>query len=261
MTRSAGAVGARAGGERERQRRRRRADGASAQPRRGSRLGAPAPPSAAARGSAAAAPPPRARPRPRCRPRVLPPCSRMARERAGRAHPLVPQLDRQAGAARDACRRARAPRGARLLAAFAGERQADHDADRPMLADELEKARHGKALAGAADQGLERGGEELGLVAQGEADADRRPSPRRGGGRWSGRHGGWKGRGGEDGEDGGRRDVERRPFTVLSAISVLPSYCAIVAKNSLLFFVRFIRSSRNSSASTGGMSARKLRSR
>ena len=37
--------------------------------------------------------------------------------------------------------------------------------------------------------------------------------------------------------------------------------CAIVAKNSLLFFVRFIRSSRNSIASTGGMSARKFRSR
>jgi len=45
----------------------------------------------------------------------------------------------------------------------------------------------------------------------------------------------------------------------LSVLSVL--YCAIVAKNSLLFFVRFIRYNRNSSASTGGMSARKLRSR
>jgi hypothetical protein len=44
------------------------------------------------------------------------------------------------------------------------------------------------------------------------------------------------------------------PFSV-------PPYCAIVAKNSLLFLVRFIRSRRNSSASTGGMSARKLRRR
>src|SRR5688572_11021387 len=36
---------------------------------------------------------------------------------------------------------------------------------------------------------------------------------------------------------------------------------AIVAKNSLLFFVRFMRSSRNSMASVGGMSPRKLRRR
>jgi len=37
--------------------------------------------------------------------------------------------------------------------------------------------------------------------------------------------------------------------------------CCMVAKNSLLFFVRFMRSSRNSMPSTGGMSARKLRRR
>src|SRR5919198_1089257 len=45
-------------------------------------------------------------------------------------------------------------------------------------------------------------------------------------------------------------NVSRAPFAF--PLSPFPSYWAIVEKNSLLFFVRFIRSSRNSRDSTGG---------
>ena len=123
-------------------------------------------------------------------------------------------------------------------------------------ADQLEEAGHGEALARAAHQGLERGREDLGLVAQRQADAHVAPV-----------HGD-EAAGGGNGEcktEDGKAERRRASVGTASA-ATLPSfrfrlYCAIVAKNSLLFFVRFIRSSRNSSASTGGMSARKLRSR
>src|SRR5437016_3051648 len=83
---------------------------------------------------------------------------------------------------------------------------------------------HGEPVAGAAREGGERRREGLALVGQGEADAALAPV------------------------DGQQPPCVRHP-------------CAIVAKNSLFVLVRFMRSSRNSIASTGGMSERKLRSR
>ena len=112
--------------------------------------------------------------------------------------------------------------------AFGRERQPDQESGRGMLGDQFEESGEGEPLAAPADQGLQRRGDRLGLVAQREPDPDFAPVHS------EKTAGGWK---------------------------QTPLYCAIVAKNSLLFFVRFIRSSRNSSASTGGMSARKLRSR
>lgn len=52
----------------------------------------------------------------------------------------------------------------------------------------------------------------------------------------------------------------RRPVRGRSELTPIP-YCTMVAKNSLFDLVRFIRSSKNSMASTGGMSARKFRSK
>ena len=91
-----------------------------------------------------------------------------------------------------------------------------------MLLDEREESLHWEALPGTARERGERLGEDLMLVGEGETDASCTPI---------------------DGEDPARHP------------------CAIVAKNSTFVFVRFIRSSRNSIASTGGMSDRKLRSR
>ncbi len=79
-----------------------------------------------------------------------------------------------------------------------------------------------ESLAGAAGEGGERLGERLRLVGEGEADPALTPV-----------HG------------------ENSAFHP----------CDIVWKNSVLVLVRLSRSSRNSMASTGGMSDRKLRSR
>src|SRR5439155_3428735 len=103
------------------------------------------------------------------------------------------------------------------------ERQPHDDAGHRVLVQQREESPHGETLAGAAGESGERLGEGAGFVGQGEADAALTPV---------------------DGEQAPRRHP-----------------CAIVWKNSALFFVRLSRSSRNSIASTGGMSARKLRSR
>ncbi len=81
-----------------------------------------------------------------------------------------------------------------------------------------------RALAGPSRDGCEGLGQLLRLISEGEPDAALAPI---------------------HGQE--------------SAAAVHP--CCIDAKNSLLVLVRFIRSSRNSIASTGGMSARKFRSR
>ena len=143
-----------------------------------------------------------------------------------RGHAFVPQVGGEAGAFGDLTReQARLP-GGRAFGAVLVERQADDDADDLMRGHELEQGRHGKALAGAAREGGQRLRQGLRFIGQREAGAARAP-------------------------------VETEEPT--RGRTVHP--CAIVAKNSTLVLVRFIRSSRNSIASTGGMSARKLRSR
>src|SRR5205807_10167442 len=107
-----------------------------------------------------------------------------------------------------------------------GERRPDDDAGHLVGGALREQPGHGEALSGAAGEGGERLGQHLGLVGEGEADALLAPVHT---------------------EESSRRR-QGHP-------------CDIVAKNSTLVLVRFIRSSRNSIASTGGMSARKLRSR
>src|SRR5438093_1083544 len=91
----------------------------------------------------------------------------------------------------------------------------------------MENRAHREALAGAAGEGGKGLSERARLIGEGEADAPLAPV---------------------DAEQPTRASAARHP-------------CAIVAKNSLFVLVRFRRSSRNSIASTGGMSARKLRSR
>src|SRR6266852_3922828 len=91
-----------------------------------------------------------------------------------------------------------------------------------MAVQQGEEFAHGKALPGAAGEGRQGLGERLRLVGQGETDATLTPVD--------------------------PEQPSRHP-------------CAIVAKNSVLVLVRLSRSSRNSIASTGGISARKLRSR
>ena len=162
-------------------------------------------------------------------------------EREGGGQPLVPELDGEPGAAGHVGERAGGGAGGGF-APLGGDRQADDEADRPALGDEGQELRHREPLAGPADQGLERGGEDLGLVGAGHADADFAPVER------------------EDAADAGDGVSREGGGWPVGARHARP-YCAIVAKNSLLVLVRFIRSSRNSSASTGGMSARKFRSR
>src|SRR5439155_13478672 len=101
-------------------------------------------------------------------------------------------------------------------------RQTDDNTDDLIAGDLLEQLRHGEALPGTAGEGGERLGERLRLVGEGEADPALAPI-----------HG------------------EEAPFHP----------CDMVWKNSALVLVRLSRSSRNSIASTGGISDRKLRSR
>ena len=202
------------------------------------------------------------------RPRVEPPCSRMAAR--ARAVLIRSSHSSTGSPVRRPIVRRHLPRGhgARLLGPFARERQAHDHAHRPVLAHQLEEAGHGKPLPRPAHQGLERGREDLGLVAQRQADADVAPvhgEEAAGGGEhgWNVRRTDGRTERRKDGTGGpGTRSTVRpcRP-SLLPSSRPSPPYCAIVAKNSLLFLVRFIRSSRNSSASTGGMSARKLRRR
>src|SRR5262245_4984683 len=127
------------------------------------------------------------------------------------------------------------------------EREADHDADDVVRRKMLEQGLHRKTFPGATGQRSERLSESLGLIGEGEPDAAFAPvdgeeaALERGGGPAVGRS---------------LRAVVRR-----SAGPPVRHPCDIVAKNSWFDLVRFMRSSRNSMASTGGMSARKLRSR
>src|SRR2546427_11048423 len=86
----------------------------------------------------------------------------------------------------------------------------------------VEQLRHRESLPGAPGERGERLGERLRFVGEGEADPALAPI-----------------------------DGEKPAFHP----------CDIVWKNSAFVFVRFRRSSRNSMASTGGMSDRKFRSR
>src|SRR5438132_9073724 len=148
-------------------------------------------------------------------------------ECARRGEPLVPQVDRLSRAACDvAGERPRGGGGFRLGPVLV-ERQADHDAGHGVLLEQGEKLAHREAFAGAAGEGGQGLGEGARFIGEGEADAALAPV---------------------DAQQPALASAGRHP-------------CAIVAKNSLFVLVRLSRSSRNSIASTGGMSARKLRSR
>src|SRR6184192_3938426 len=139
--------------------------------------------------------------------------------------PLVPQGHGLAGVLRDRRRQRAGGAGGVTFSAVRVERQADHHARHGVTLDQGEQLTHGEAPAGTAREGRERLGERLRLVGQCEADAALSPV-----------------------------HAEQPPRPAGHP-------CCIVWKNSTLFFVRFMRSSRNSMPSTGGMSARKLRSR
>src|SRR5260370_13277185 len=143
-------------------------------------------------------------------------------ERARRAKPLVPELDRLPGGRGDGAGKRGGRAGGVALDLRGVEREADDNAGHGMAVQQGEELAHGKALPGAAGEGRQGLGERLRLVGQGETDATLTPVD--------------------------PEQPSRHP-------------CAIVAKNSVLVLVRLSRSSRNSIASTGGMSARKLRSR
>src|SRR5713226_6081072 len=143
-------------------------------------------------------------------------------ERARGAKPLVPELDRLPRALRDRAGQRAGRAGGVALDPRGVQRQADDHAGHGMVVQQGEEFAHGKALPGAAGEGRQGLGERLRLVGQGETDATLTPVD--------------------------PEQPSRHP-------------CAIVAKNSVLVLVRLSRSSRNSIASTGGISARKLRSR
>src|SRR5213596_997126 len=148
-------------------------------------------------------------------------------ERARRGEPLVPQLDRRSRVARDVGGEHPHGRGRVRFGPLRVERQADHDAGHGVVLEEREKLAHREALADAAGERGQGLSERASLIGEGEADAALAPV---------------------DAEQPALASAARHP-------------CAMVAKNSLFVFVRLSRSSRNSIASTGGMSARKLRSR
>src|SRR5438309_3406120 len=144
-------------------------------------------------------------------------------QHAGGGEPLVPQLDRPASAPGDVVGQGPGRGGRRTLRGLRIERQADDDPDDLVGIEESGEFLHGKALAGAAGQRGERLREGLGFVGERYSDPALAP--------------------------------------VYAEQPPCGHPCCMVAKNSLLFFVRFMRSSRNSMPSTGGMSARKLRRR
>src|SRR5712664_4039169 len=102
------------------------------------------------------------------------------------------------------------------------QRQTDDNTYDLIVCDVVEQLRHRESLPGAAGERGERLGERLRFVGEGEANPALAPI-----------------------------DGEKPAFHP----------CDIVWKNSAFVFVRFSRSSRNSIASTGGMSDRKFRSR
>lgn len=94
-------------------------------------------------------------------------------ERGG--EPLVPELDGKAALLLDQTGKFPGRAGALAVAAIEGEGEADDQADRLVSGEQLEKSGHGEALTAAANQSSERGGEELGFVAQRQADAQLAP--------------------------------------------------------------------------------------
>src|SRR2546427_8890897 len=148
-------------------------------------------------------------------------------QRARRGEPLVPQLDRLSRVARNVG--GKCPHGGSRfrLHPLLVERQADDDAGHRVVLEQGEEVPHRETFAGASREGGQGLSERARLIGESEADAALAPV---------------------DAEQPTRASAARHP-------------CAIVAKNLLFVLVRFTRSSRNSIASTGGMSARKLRSR
>src|SRR5256712_8417737 len=148
-------------------------------------------------------------------------------EGACRGEPLVPQLDRLSRAARDVG--GQRPRGGSRfrLGALRVERQADDDTGHRVVLEQGEEVPHRETFTGASGEGGQGLSERARLIGGGGTDTALAPI-----------------------------DAEQ-PACVAAARHP----CAMVAKNSLFVLVRLRRSSRNSIASTGGMSARKLRSR
>src|SRR5256712_9420415 len=147
------------------------------------------------------------------------------REHARRRHALVPQdhLARRSHATFDII--GELPRGvsSSTFGPVLVQGKADDDANHMVAIDLLEQVRHRESFAGAAGERSEGLRERLRFVGEGETNAAFAPIDC-------------------------QQPASRHP-------------CDIVWKNSVLVFVRFSRSSRNSIASTGGMSDRKLRSK
>jgi len=97
------------------------------------------------------------------------------RQGACRAHPFIPELDREPASTAYQAGKLSSSSRALFLFAVGSERQTDHSAHGLMLVDELEKSRHGKTFPRPARERLERGSEGLRLVRQREADANLSP--------------------------------------------------------------------------------------
>ena len=91
-------------------------------------------------------------------------------ERAGRAHPLVPEVHRQAGSPRNGLGQFAGFGGAGAFGAVEGQRETDDRTDRRVISGKLEQPRHREPLPPTAGERLERRSEGLGLVAQREPD-------------------------------------------------------------------------------------------
>ena len=108
-------------------------------------------------------------------------------ECAGRAHALIPHFMGQAGAASHGGCHFPGRDRAVPLGTLERKRKTDDESYGIVQGDELEEAGHGEALAFPALQGLQRGGEDLGLVAEGEADPELTPVERQqSSGGWNG---------------------------------------------------------------------------
>src|SRR5229473_2592384 len=170
------------------------------------------------------------------------------REHARRRHALVPQdhLARRSHATFDII--GEGPRGVSgiTFGPILVQRKAHDDAYDLVAIDLLEQLRHRKSFAGAAGEGGEGLRERLGFIRKREADSTLAPVY-------------------------GKQTTSRWKVGTLESWNVhsfqhsifptFPQLCDMVWKNSTFVFVRLSRSSRNSIASTGGISARELRSR
>src|SRR6266516_7414146 len=154
---------------------------------------------------------------------------------------LVPERDRQPGLPADGGGEIAGRSGGRPFLAPLVERQPHDHAGHGVRGEEVEQSAQGEALAGAAGEGRKRQEEDLGFVGKREDNTPfatahpQQPPP------------GWT-LGRSDG-----RTVRRLPVRRSDRPTVRHP-CDIVAKNSVLVFVRLSRSSRNSIPSTGGMS-------